>query len=154
MAADRELHAEITIDAPPAAVWAVITDTKALARVSPELMAMTPLRRGGFRVGQQYVGWNRRKAVVWPTRNVVAAYEPERLLAWDTKTSGARWIYELSPSGTGTLLTQRRPVPEKLTLLSRIAAPLALGGAESHADELEAGMRTGLARIKALVEGR
>ncbi|GAB3855246.1 SRPBCC family protein [Nocardioides maradonensis] len=152
MTSDRELRAEITIDAPAAAVWAVITDTKALAEISPELMAMTPLRRGGFRVGQQYVGWNRRKGVIWPTRNVVTAVQPEKLLAWDTKSSGARWIYELTAEGSGTRVVQRRPVPHRLTLLSRLFAPLALGGSENHADELEAGMAEGLARIKARVE--
>jgi uncharacterized protein YndB with AHSA1/START domain len=152
MTSDRELRAEITIDAPPAAVWAVITDTKALAEISPELLAMTPLRRGGFRLGQQYVGWNRRKAVIWPTRNVVTAFQPERMLAWDTKSSGARWIYELTPAGEGTHVVQRRPVPHRLTLLSRLFAPVALGGSENHADELERGMAEGLARIKARVE--
>jgi uncharacterized protein YndB with AHSA1/START domain len=153
MASDRELRAETTIEAPPSAVWAVLTDTKALARISPELMSMSPLRRGGFRLGQQYVGWNRRKAVVWPTRNVVTAFEPEQLLAWDTRTSGARWIYELAADGAGTRLTQRRPVPTRLTLLSRLFTPVALGGSENHADELEQGMAEGLAKIKVIAEG-
>jgi uncharacterized protein YndB with AHSA1/START domain len=152
MNAERELHAEVLVAAPPAKVWAVITDTRALAEASPELLAMTPLRRGGFRVGQQYVGWNRRKAVIWPTRNVVVEVEPERRLAWDTRTSGARWIYELSPEGEGTRLVQRRPVPIRLTLVSRLFAPVALGGSEGHADELERGMAEGLARIKAIAE--
>jgi uncharacterized protein YndB with AHSA1/START domain len=152
MNAERELRAEVLVAAPPAKVWAVITDTRALAEASPELLAMTPLRRGGFRVGQQYVGWNRRKAVIWPTRNVVVEVEPERRLAWDTRTSGARWIYELSPEGEGTRLVQRRPVPIRLTLVSRLFAPVALGGSEGHADELERGMAEGLARIKAIAE--
>ena len=47
----------------------------------------------------------------------------------------------------------RRPVPEKLTLLSNAFAPVALGGSESHADELEAGMAQTLARLKSAVEG-
>ena len=46
----------------------------------------------------------------------------------------------------------RRPVPERLTLLSRVFAPVALGGSESHADELEAGMRRTVARLKAAAE--
>ena len=65
---------------------------------SPELVRMVPLKRGGLRVGQWYLGINRRKAVVWPTRSVVAVLEPGRLLAWDTKSSGARWIWELEPA--------------------------------------------------------
>jgi len=99
-----------------------------------------------------YVGINRRKGVVWPTRNVVAVLEPGRTLAWDTRTSGARWIFEVAPEGTGTRLTERRPVPEKLTGIGKIFARALLGGMEQHADELEDGMRETLQRIKAAVE--
>jgi uncharacterized protein YndB with AHSA1/START domain len=152
MTADRELHAEVTIDATPDKVWATLTDLGQMADWSPELVAMLPLKRGGLRQNQWYVGINRRKVVVWPTRNVVSAFEPGRTLAWDTKTSGARWIYELTPDGDGTRLTQRRPVPKQLTGLSKIFAAGFLGGVDQHADELEDGMRTTLQRIKAAVE--
>jgi hypothetical protein len=113
---------------------------------------MVPLKRGGLRVGQWYLGLNRRKAVVWPTRNVVAALEPGRTLAWDTTSSGARWIWELEPDGDGTRVVHRRPVPRRLTLLARTFAPVALGGNEGHADELEAGMEQTVARLKAAAE--
>lgn len=152
-AAARELRAETTIAAPPAKVWAALTDLANMPDWSPELVKMIPLKPGGLKVGQQYLGLNRRKAVVWPTRSVVAQLEEEKALAWDTKSSGARWIYELSPEGTGTKVVHRRPVPRKLTLLSRLFAPVALGGSDEHSDELEAGMATTLERIKATVEG-
>ena len=152
MSADRELHAETVIEADPATVWAALTDLRLMAEGSPELITMIPLKRGGLRLGQTYIGLNRRKAVVWTTRNVVSAYEPERLLAWDTTTVGVRWVYELSPEGTGTRLVHRRPVPHGLTMISKVAAPLLLGGSESHADELEAGMAQTLARIKRAAE--
>ena len=151
-AAARELRAETTIDAPPAQVWAALTDLTRMPDWSPELLRMVPLKPGGLKVGQQYLGVNRRKAVVWPTRSVVAQVEPERALAWDTRSSGARWIYELSPEGSGTRVVHRRPVPQKLTVLSRLFAPLALGGSDGHADELEAGMARTLARLKDAVE--
>jgi len=150
--AARELSASATIDAPPARVWAALTDLTRMPRWSPELLRMVPLKPGGLKVGQQYLGLNRRKAVIWPTRSVVAALEPEQTLAWDTKTSGARWIYELSPDGAGTKVVHRRPVPRKLTLLSKVFTPLALGGSDEHADELEQGMAQTLARLKAAVE--
>ena len=152
-AATRELRAETTIEATPAAVWATLTDFKRMPEWSPELLKMTPLKPGGLKVGQQYLGFNRRKAVIWPTRSVVAVLEPERALAWDTKTSGARWIYELQPEGAGTRIVHRRPVPAKLTLISKLFAPVLLGGSDGHADELEAGMAKTLERIKASVEG-
>ncbi len=150
--AARELRAETTIAAPPAAVWAALTDFSRMPDWSPELVKMLPLKRGGLRIGQQYLGVNRRKAVVWPTRSVVAVLEPERSLAWDTRSSGARWIYELSQDGTGTRVVHRRPVPAKLTLLSKLFAPAFLGGNDEHAEELEVGMSETLNRLKAAVE--
>jgi uncharacterized protein YndB with AHSA1/START domain len=150
--ADRELRAEIAIDAEPSAVWAALTDFDRMPEWSPELVKMVPLKRGGLRVGQWYLGVNRRKAVVWPTRNVVKQVEAERVLSWHTATSGATWIYELEAADGGTRLVQRRPVP-RLTYLSKVTAGSVLGGGVSHCDELEAGMATTLIRLKAAIEG-
>jgi uncharacterized protein YndB with AHSA1/START domain len=151
--ATRELRAETTIAAPPDRVWAALSDLARMREWSPELIRMVPLKPGGLKVGQQYLGLNRRKAVVWPTRSVVAVFEPGRSLAWDTRSSGARWIYELSADGAGTKVVHRRPVPRKLTLLSKVFAPLFLGGSDEHAAELEQGMSKTLTRLKAAVEG-
>ena len=153
MSADRELRAETVIAAPPEKVWATLSDLRRMPDWSPELVKMLPLKRGGLRIGQWYLGINRRKAVIWATRNVVVALEPGSVVAWDTRTVGARWIYELEAAGEGTRVVHRRPVPKgRLTLFSRVGAPLALGGSEEHADELEAGMAQTLARLKAAVE--
>ncbi|GAA4119633.1 SRPBCC family protein [Nocardioides fonticola] len=152
-AALRELRAETVVDASPSAVWATLTDLSRMGEWSPETVAMLPLKPGGLRVGQWYLGINRRKAFVWPTRNVLAVLEPERALAWDTTSSGARWIWELEDAGEGrTRVVHRRPVPDGVTRLSAIVAPLLLGGADGHADELEAGMATTLERLRRAVE--
>ena len=66
--------------------------------------------------------------MIWPTRSVVAVLEPGRSLAWDTKSSGARWIWELSPEGDRTRVVHRRPVPAALTVMSKVFAPVFLGG--------------------------
>lgn len=153
--ADRELRAEAVVDAPADRVWELLTDFGWLAQWSPETVRMLPLKRGGLRVGQWYLGINRRKAVVWPTRSVVAAVEPGRRLVWDTRSSGAQWVWELEPvpgEPARTRVVHRRPVPRALTGLSRLFAPLALGGAASHADELEAGMATTVAGLKSAAE--
>ena len=150
----RELRAEIEVAAPRARVWSVLTDFARMPSWSPELVRMSALRRGGLRLGQQYLGINRRGPVVWPTRSVVCALAPGSLVAWDTLSSGARWIYELSDTADGgTRVVHRRQVPRDLTLGSRIVAPLLLGGTPEHADELEAGMATTLERLRAEVEG-
>ncbi|MBW8752154.1 MAG: SRPBCC family protein [Propionibacteriales bacterium] len=150
--AARELRAETTIAAPPDQVWEALTDLRRMPGWSPELVRMVPLKPGGLKVGQHYLGLNRRKAVVWPTRSVVAAVEDGRSLAWDTRSSGARWIYELEPESGGTKVVHRRPVPRRITWLSRAFAPVFLGGNDAHADELERGMSRTLERLKAAVE--
>jgi uncharacterized protein YndB with AHSA1/START domain len=149
---ERELRAEATIAAPPGRVWSLVTDVSRMPEWSPELVRMLPLKRGGMRRGQWYLGINRRKGVVWPTRSVVAVLEPGRSVAWDTTTSGARWIWEVAPSGEGTHVVHRRPVPERQTLLSQVFARLFLGGVEDHADELETGMAATVQRLKAVAE--
>jgi uncharacterized protein YndB with AHSA1/START domain len=151
-AADRELRAETTIDAPPEAVWKVLGDVRRMPELSPELVRMIPLKPGGLRPGQWYLGINRRKAVVWPTRNVVAGVEEASAVAWDTRTSGGRWIWELTPEGEGTRVVHRRPVPRRITPVSAAFARVLLGGVGGHADELEEGMAESVARLKRAVE--
>ena len=151
-AAARELRTEAVIDAPADRVWATLTDLSQLPDWSPELVRMLPLKRGGLRVGQWYLGINRRKAVIWPSRSVVAVVEPGRSLAWDTTSSGARWIWELTPDGDRTRVVHRRPVPRALTAIGKVFAAGFLGGGDEHADELEAGMAQTVSRLKAAVE--
>lgn len=151
--ADRELRAEAVVHAPPERVWEMLTDFARLPEWSPELVRMLPMKRGGLRPGQWYLGINRRKAVVWPSRSVVAAVEPGRRLVWDTKSSGAQWIWELEPVDGGTRVVHRRPVPKAMTLMSRAFAPVFLGGNVEHADELEQGMARTVAGLKAAAEG-
>ena len=154
MSARRELRVEAELAAPPEQVWAQLTDFARMPDWSPELVAMRPLKPGGLRVDQWYRGINRRKAVVWPTRNVVAELDPGRLLAWDTTSSGARWIWELEPAadGASTRVVHRRPVPRRLTVLSTVFATAFLGGPGGHADELEAGMAETVDRLRRSAE--
>jgi len=150
--ADRELRAETTIDAPPEAVWQVLGDVRRMPELSPELVRMIPLKKGGLRPGQWYLGVNRRKGVVWPTRSVVAEVQSGQKVAWDTRSSGARWVWELIPEGDRTRVVHRRPVPRRLTPLSNAFASAFLGGTTGHADELEEGMARSVAQLKQAVE--
>lgn len=153
--AERELRAEAVVEAPADRVWALLTDFGRMAEWSPEMVRMVPMKRGGLRVGQWYLGINRRKAVVWPTRSVVAEVSSGRRLVWDTPSSGAQWIWELEAvpgDPDRTRVVHRRPVPRALSLTSRLFAPLALGGSESHADELEAGMAVTVDGLRAAAE--
>lgn len=148
----RELSSSVTIGAQARDVWSVITDFRNLAAASPELVTMVPILPGGLREGQNYIGINRRKVVVWPTRSRIRTVSPDRELSWDTVTSGARWVYELKETDAGTELTLRRPVPGRLTGVSSLFARFLLGGADSHADELEQGIRQTLDALKQRAE--
>jgi uncharacterized protein YndB with AHSA1/START domain len=154
--AARELRAEAFVAASPERVWELLTNFAELARWSPEMVRMLALKRGGLRPGQWYLGINRRKAVVWPTRSVVAEVAPPSRLVWDTPSSGARWIWELEPAVqegvSGTSVVHRRPVPRRLTPLSNLFAARLLGGTADHADELEAGMARTVAGLKSAAE--
>lgn len=153
MSADRELRASAHVAATPAEVWTVLGDVRRMPALSPELVRMIALKPGGLRPGQWYLGINRRGYVAWPTRSVVTDVEPGRRLAWDTASSGARWIWELSPEGTGTRVVHRRPVPRRLTVETRLFAAAFLHGADRHSDDLESDMAVSVARLKAVVEG-
>ena len=152
MSADRELRASTVVEATPAEVWAVLGDVRRMPSLSTELVRMVPLKPGGLRPGQWYLGINRRGYAVWPTRNVVAEVVAERRLVWDTASSGARWVWELEPTAGGTLVTHRRPVPRRLTTLARVYARVFLGGIAHHVDELEGDMAHSVTRLKAVVE--
>lgn len=149
----RELRAETVINAPAGEVWSVLCDVSRMPEWSDEVVKMLPLKSGGLRLNQWYLGINRRKAVIWPSRSVVSALEPGSRLAWLTKSSGAEWIYELSSDGVGTRVVHRRPIPGRKPVVARAFAAVALGGGESHDDELEVSMGHTLERIKAAVEG-
>ena len=151
--ADRELRAEAHVDATPDEVWAVLCDVHRMPDLSPELVRMVALKPGGLRRGQWYLGVNRRGYVVWPTRSTITDVEPGALLAWDTTSSGARWIWELVPDDEGTVVVHRRPVPHRLTLLTRLFAAAFLGSVSAHSDDLELDMQQSVARLKAAVEG-
>jgi uncharacterized protein YndB with AHSA1/START domain len=150
--ADRELRAEAHVAATPDQVWAVLGDVRRMPGLSTELVRMLALTPGGLRRGQWYLGINRRGYVFWPTRSIVTDVEPGRLLAWDTASSGARWIWELAPEDDGTRVVHRRPVPRRLTYVARVFARVFLGGISHHVDDLEGDMRQSVDRLKRVAE--
>jgi Polyketide cyclase / dehydrase and lipid transport len=139
------------IDAPPADVWAVVSDVRRMPEFSPELRKVVVLgRKAG--VGMNLLGINRRGRVVWPTTSKVVRWEPERAIASKTRESGATWLYELSPSDNGlqTTLTGSR-ILARFTTGTALLGPV-IGGAVGHDAELADGLRTTLQGIKAVLE--
>jgi len=147
---DLTLEAATDIRAAPAQVWSVVSDLRRMGEWSPECRRMHVF--GEVRVGARSLGINRRGLVVWPTNSTITRYEPERAIAWRVLESRVEWSYELQPTPTGTRLVERRAAPRGLAPLSKAFGQVFLGGAEQHDDELLAGMRATLARMRTEVE--
>jgi hypothetical protein len=152
------LETTVDIAAAPDAVWAAIADVRAMSRRSPELVGMWLLGRPG--VGRRAVNLNRRKGFVWPTTSRIVRWKPPAhddgrgafvFHVWPTNVD---WSYEIEPHEGGTRLTERRTALPDPSLVVRLAARLALGGADSHDGELRAGMEHTVAAIKSEVERR
>jgi hypothetical protein len=156
MAGQPPLEASIEIAVPPSGVWAVLSDLRSMSRRSPELVGTWMIGRP--RVGRLAVHLNRRGAVVWPsvsrlTRWKDPAHDGGRgALAFHVWPTDVEWSYELEPSGEGgrsTLVTERRGALPRPSLLVRLAARYAMGGADQHDTELLDGMHRTLAALAA-----
>ena len=151
MTGQPPLEASIEIAVPPAGVWAVLSDLRSMSRRSPELVGTWMIWRP--RVGRWALHLNRRKGVVWPTLSRLTRWKDPAhdggrgALAFHVWPTDVEWSYELEPSGTGTLVTERRTALPRPSLLVRLVAKYAMGGAEQHDVELLDGMHRTLAAL-------
>lgn len=148
----QALETSIEILATPATVWAIVSDQRRMKQWSPETFAQKFFGRD-LHTGSRSINLNKRKAFVWPTASKVTVFEADKKITSYVYLSGSYWTYELQPTATGTLLTERRELKGgKRTVISKATAAMALGGVESHDVELIEGMNKTLARIKAEAE--
>ena len=144
------ISASVEVAASPESVWEVVSDVSRMSEWSPECRKIVVLGSPKQGVGTKLLGLNRRGWAVWPTTSKVVRYEPGKAVSWKTRESGATWHYELTPTASGTRLTGKRELPA-YTLGTRLLAPV-IGGADGHDEELAAGIRTTLERIRDHVE--
>jgi len=144
------LQADITINAPVAKVWALISDLDNMPKWSPQCRVMKAV--GAVKVGTKTVNLNRRGALFWPTTSTITAVDPQKKLSFRVNTNNTQWTYDLEPADTGTKLTVSRHAeavkPISSTLINRF-----MGGVPNFEVELVEGMNTSLSRIKAAAEG-
>ena len=143
----------IHIDASPERCYEVVSDITQMGRLSPECTGGRWVGRATRpSVGARFVGFNRRGWVRWMTTNRVVAADPGREFAFETAGSGTRWRYRFLPEGDGTLVIESREPVRDRPLPARAFAKLLLGGVGEHDDDLRAGMRATLGRLKQLAE--
>lgn len=146
-----QLEESIEIAAPPATVWALVTDLRRMASWSPQVVK-TVVKGGPVQLGTRTFNVNRRGPLFWPTRTKVVRFEPHTDFAFRVKDNATIWSFTLEPTATGTRVVQRREVPDGITDISVKLTKIAFGGQEKFGSELSEGMRQTLAKIKAEAE--
>jgi uncharacterized protein YndB with AHSA1/START domain len=141
------LEDSIEIAAPPAAVWALVTDLPRMASWSPQVVG-TRVLGGEVRLGTSAVNLNRRGLLMWPTRSRVVRFDPPRDFAFRVAENATVWGFRLEPDGPGTRLVQTREAPEGISRFASFFTRALLGGQESFTVELRRGMRQTLVRIR------
>ncbi|GGY39558.1 SRPBCC family protein [Streptomyces omiyaensis] len=102
------LEESVVVDAPPAHVYALVSDLRNMGRWSPECRYVW-VPRPPARPGTRFVGLNRRGPFAWPTLGRVTRAVPDREFVFDVGVLGlpiARWGYRFEPEGDGTRLTE------------------------------------------------
>lgn len=149
---DYLLEDSIEIAAPPAKVWALVSDIPAMARWSPQVVR-SKVKGGAVREGARFTNLNRDKLLFWPTNGKVVRFVPEQEIAFRIKENKTIWSFRLEPTETGgTRVVQRREAPDGISEISTRLTNVALGGQEKFARKLREGMRQTLERIKAEAE--
>lgn len=141
-----------TVDATPDAVWAAVSDLRAMGERSPQCRRMIVLG-GSPGVGTTTVNINRRGIVHWPTTSKITRWTPGKILEWRVPVNGSHWRYELTDNGDGTTeLTESRIVDGGTSLVSRAMVAGLLGGNTTFESELRTGMEDTLVAVAATAE--
>jgi uncharacterized protein YndB with AHSA1/START domain len=147
------LEDSVHIDAPIAAVWALVSDVCRMPEWSPQVDS-TRLRTGfdSVSLGAQFTNRNSAGELVWTTHAEVVRFEPDREIAFRVEENWVIWSFTLTPEGNGTLLTQKRDAPDGISDLSLELTNGFMGGVEVFTESMRVGMRETLGRIKEQAE--
>jgi hypothetical protein len=149
------VEVQTLIDAPAAAVWALVSDISTPARFSEELQEVRWVDETRF------VGRSSHPAIGdWETTCTVVAAQPERVFGWvvgDPAHPSAEWRFTLEPAGARTLLRQwmrMGPAPSGLNLAIDARPDKEERIVARRLDEHRVNMQTTVDGIKKLAESR
>jgi iron-sulfur cluster repair protein YtfE (RIC family)/uncharacterized protein YndB with AHSA1/START domain len=140
----------VTVAATPEQVWAVLSDVTRTGEWSHECHTTTWLDGPAAGVGARFRGTNKAGWSTWSRPCTITAWEPGRLLAYETKgpriaQDSSEWTFQLEPVDGGTRITQTFRVLSLPLVIDRIIwATL-----PPHRDRNEA-LRADLERLGAL----
>ena len=145
----------VHVDAPPERVYALVSDVTRMGEWSPETYRCGWIGSSEEPVpGARFKGYNRRGRARWSNTLEVLTAEPGREFSFrrDVLPCGVcDWRYRMEPDGGGTLLTESYDVVKPDWRITNWLNGLLLGVADRDEDLL-AGLRTTLARIKEAAE--
>ncbi|GAA4816732.1 SRPBCC family protein [Nocardioides caeni] len=152
---EKLIEDSIEIAAPTDKVWALVSDVPRMAKWSPQVVKST-VKGGEVKLGAKFSNLNKQGFKRWPTNGKVVRFTPPAdgagEFAFRIAENRTVWSFQLEPTATGTRLTERRETPDGVSKLSSVLTKVALGGQTKFTEELRAGIRQTLERIKAEAE--
>ena len=102
--------ADVTINAAPEKVYALITDLPTLALLGEEIATMEWRKGNAVAPGAVFKGHNRSGSKKWTTTCTVTEAQPGRAFAFDVRHTVlpiAHWRYDIEPTDGGCRVTER-----------------------------------------------
>ncbi len=144
-------EASIDIDAPPAAVYALVSDLPRMGEWSPESVGGEWLDGGSGKTGDWFEGHNRSGEREWTRQSEVARAEPNKdftFVVGGVKENCTWWSYELAPNDAGTTLTEKWWIVNKTPALQAATEEQV----QARIDMTQAMLEATLAAVKASAE--
>jgi hypothetical protein len=145
-------EATVHVDAPPDAVYAVVSDVTRMGEWSPETVRCEWVDGAtGPAVGARFKGSNKRGIARWSTTPTVVVADAGREFAFVVDDT-TKWSFRCEPDGAGTRLVESfemmAAMPRRYVLAERYIMRI-----KDRRADLERGMAETIGRIKAAVEG-
>lgn len=145
------IEESIDIQAPPAKVWALVSDPERMARWSPQVVK-TIVRGRPLGVGTTMININRAGLRIWPTTSTIVRFSEPVEWAQRMRENRTVWSFTLEPTSSGTKLIQRRETPNGVLPAATALMKLFFGGLGNFQGELRRGMQETLRTIKSAAE--
>lgn len=144
------------IEAPPEALYGVVSDVTRTPELSPEIKKCAWIGGAtGPAVGARFKAWNNvGHGPSWFNKPVITVLEPNREIAWErTEVGGGtvEWRYRFEPEGTGTRVTESYAVVKPLNAFGWFIIE-GLYRLKDRKADLRRGMEQTLDRLAAVVD--